>query len=190
MKKRSRGLGPYRNVIRFPAMRRRVRRWRGIRFSRMHTMRSFLKRFYGVLILAVLFIVFSFSAFESKQDSFPGADAVFRVAEAAGGDYIRCVSPYIIDGDTLDCGGVRIRLSSIDAPETKPCRPGRRCVAGNGHASKAYLKEISRGEVLCQAQGFDHYGRTLAKCQATGRNLNCAMVKAGHAVERYGRLSC
>ncbi|MCK5519400.1 MAG: thermonuclease family protein, partial [Alphaproteobacteria bacterium] len=36
----------------------------------------------------------------------------------------------------------------------------------------------------------DHYGRTVARCKANGKDLSCAMVAAGHAIERYGVLNC
>lgn len=105
-------------------------------------------------------------------------------------DSITCSNPYIIDGDTLDCGGKRIRLSSIDAPEISPCKAGRKCVQGNGQASKAYLQSISRGAVICHPIEIDHYGRTVALCEAEDKDLSCAMVAAGHAIERYGSLNC
>lgn len=104
---------------------------------------------------------------------------------------ISCHNPYIIDGDTFDCDGTRIRLSSIDAPEMPDhCRKGRRCTAGDPFASKKYLRSISRSAVMCHAIEMDSYGRTVARCESEGQDLSCAMVKAGHAVERYGSLTC
>lgn len=45
---------------------------------------------------------------------------------------VGCVSPTVVDGDTLRCGSTRIRLSSIDAPELPGhCRPGRECTPGD-----------------------------------------------------------
>lgn len=110
---------------------------------------------------------------------------------AAGADNIPCPNPYIIDGDTIDCNGTRIRLASIDAPEMPDhCRPGRRCTPGDPHASKNYLGSLMRGSVTCRPVDTDRYGRTVAFCEADGRDVSCAMVKAGHAVRRYGTLSC
>jgi endonuclease YncB( thermonuclease family) len=70
------------------------------------------------------------------------------------------------------------------------CRPGRHCVAGNPVASRSYLQSLAGGAVTCRSEGIDHYGRTIARCKAAGTDLSCAMVKAKHAVNRYGPLWC
>lgn len=104
---------------------------------------------------------------------------------------IVCHSPDITDGDTFRCSGQRIRLASIDAPELPGhCRPGRRCVEGDPEAAKSYLESLTRGRVTCRPVSTDHYGRTVARCESDGRDLSCAMVEGGHAIERYGSLSC
>lgn len=104
---------------------------------------------------------------------------------------IVCHSPDITDGDTFRCSGQRIRLASIDAPEMPGhCRPGRRCVDGDPEAAKSYLESLTRGRVTCRPVSTDHYGRTVARCESDGRDLSCAMVEGGHAIERYGSLSC
>ena len=48
----------------------------------------------------------------------------------------------------------------------------------------------SGGSVTCVPIEIDRYGRTVALCKAGGKDLSCAMVAAGHAVERYGVLNC
>ena len=70
-------------------------------------------------------------------------------------------------------------------------RRGRICVEGDGFASRAALDRMIRGRaVTCQPHGQDRYGRMLARCAVRGRDIGCAMVAAGQAVERYGRLNC
>lgn len=102
-----------------------------------------------------------------------------------------CHSPYIIDGDTFDCAGTRIRLMGIDAPEMPDhCREGRRCTEGDPFAAKKYLQSLTAGRVNCRAVETDHYGRTIARCTAGERDLSCAMIASGHAVRRYNRISC
>lgn len=104
---------------------------------------------------------------------------------------IICTSPVVVDGDTFRCNGERIRLASIDAPEMPGhCRAGRRCTPGDPYAAREYLRGMARGEVQCRRVDTDSYGRTVALCEAGGLDLSCAMVSAGHAVERYGRLAC
>lgn len=107
------------------------------------------------------------------------------------GDAIACARPRIIDGDTFVCAGKTIRLAGIDAPEMPGhCRSGRHCVEGNPIASRRYLQSLASGAVTCSSQGEDHYGRTIARCEAAGTDLSCAMVEAKHAVKRYGPLWC
>lgn len=105
-----------------------------------------------------------------------------------------CTAPAAVDGDTLRCGGGvgLVRLLAIDAPELPGhCRTGRRCVEGDGRASKRALAAlIAQRQVTCSPEGRDHYGRVLARCSAGGADLSCTMVSSGFAVERYGRLRC
>jgi endonuclease YncB( thermonuclease family) len=110
---------------------------------------------------------------------------------APGGPDISCFAPRIIDGDTLDCGGERVRLSGIDAPEMPGhCRPGRDCVAGDPFAARRYLQTLTRGRVDCTVRGTGYYGRAIARCQSRNRDLSCAMLSAGHAASAYGGVSC
>lgn len=83
----------------------------------------------------------------------------------------------VVDGDTLDVEGDRIRLWGIDAPEL-----GTR----DGQAAAAHLRSlldgVGRGELVCQTFYFDRYGRQVARCLlAEGDDIACQMVMAGHA---------
>ena len=90
----------------------------------------------------------------------------------------------VTDGDTIRCGGERIRLIGIDAPELPGhCRPGRVCVSGDPVASSAALARLlSAGTPRIERHGRDRYGRTLAYVSVHGRDLSCAMIGSGHAV--------
>jgi endonuclease YncB( thermonuclease family) len=103
-----------------------------------------------------------------------------------------CENPVVIDGDTLRCGGNRVRLASIDAPEMPGhCRRGRICVSGDPLASKTNLELlITHGPVRCLQTDVDHYDRIVALCDARGRDLSFAQVASGFAVNRYGVLVC
>lgn len=89
----------------------------------------------------------------------------------------------VIDGDTLDIAGARVRLEGIDAPEM-----AQTCVRGSGtswscgrEAQKA-LERMTRDQVvMCDPTGTDKYHRTLALCFAGGESLNAALIKAGLA---------
>lgn len=103
-----------------------------------------------------------------------------------------CATPRVVDGDTLRCGPVRVRLAHIDAPELPGhCNPGRRCTEGDPFASTTNLQRLLRvGPVQCRAIDRDRYGRIVAFCSVRGGDLSCAQVMGGFAVERYGRLRC
>jgi len=112
---------------------------------------------------------------------------------AAAADFT-CSSPSHHDGDAIRCRGNNksMRLFGIDAPEMPgSCRPGRACTPGDPYAARDYLARITAGRTItCKRLSTDHYGRAIVRCAADGADLSCAMVAAGHAVERYGRLRC
>lgn len=156
-----------------------------------HTARRWLE---GVAIIGLLVAAQFLSDNPRIRDIFgleKGAQVGRAQQPSSSSAPLTCDSPYIIDGDTFSCGNIRIRLTSIDAPEMPDhCKPGRRCTPGDPFASKDYLKSITHGRVTCYPLETDSYGRTVAQCEANGKDLSCAMVEAGHAVERYGRLQC
>lgn len=105
-----------------------------------------------------------------------------------------CQAPTHHDGDAIRCAGQSrsMRLHAIDAPEMPgACAPGRRCTRGDPFAARNYLASLTRGRrVMCEEVDIDRFGRRVVRCTADGVDLGCAMVAAGHAVERYGRLDC
>lgn len=89
----------------------------------------------------------------------------------------------VIDGDTIEVSGTRIRLEGIDAPETgQSCK--RRLLGrwACGMAATAALTRMLEGRtVRCEQRGTDKYGRMLGVCFADGRDINAQMVREGHA---------
>ena len=89
----------------------------------------------------------------------------------------------VIDGDTIDVAGERVRLEGIDAPEFKQeCRTadGRSWPAGKIAATT--LERWIRGrKVSCTGAGRDRYGRLLGHCVADGVDLNQKLVEHGLA---------
>ena len=62
----------------------------------------------------------------------------------------------VIDGDTLDVGGVRIRLHGIDAPESEQsCRAGGRRWSCGREATRALAGRIGKRTVGCQERDRD-----------------------------------
>jgi len=89
----------------------------------------------------------------------------------------------VIDGDTIDIAGERIRLHGIDAPEKdQTCTIGGReweC----GVAAWGYLVQLLAGQaVQCDSRDVDQYGRTVAVCFADEKDINAAMVAEGWAL--------
>lgn len=92
--------------------------------------------------------------------------------------------PSVIDGDTLEIRGERIRLHGIDAPEgrqlcVKPTDERWRC----GQRAALMLADlIDRRPVRCEGDERDRYGRLIAVCYLGNLDLNRWMVENGWAV--------
>ena len=92
--------------------------------------------------------------------------------------------PRVIDGDTLEFSGERIRLAAIDAPESRqPCADahGRPYRCGP-YAADALRKKIGTAEIRCIAEARGRYGRPLAECYLQEESLNRWLVLQGLAV--------
>ena len=96
----------------------------------------------------------------------------------------------VIDGDTVEIRGQRIRLARVDAPES-----GQLCSAGDGRiyrcgqtAALALSDKIGAANVACEEMDTDRYGRTVATCTVNGEDLNRWLVSQGHALayRQYG----
>jgi endonuclease YncB( thermonuclease family) len=90
----------------------------------------------------------------------------------------------VIDGDTIEIHGRRIRLFGIDAPESSQlCEvpTGARWRCGQ-QASFALADRIGRATVRCEPRDLDRYGRVVAVCFRGNEDLNRWMVANGWAV--------
>lgn len=91
----------------------------------------------------------------------------------------------VIDGDTIDVAGTRVRLEGIDAPETdQKCQDsaGRDYLCGIS-ASTALRELVGRDPVTCVRIGRDSYGRVLGVCSnGSGVDLNAELVRRGLVV--------
>src|SRR5437763_1492563 len=96
---------------------------------------------------------------------------------------VDCPSAYVVDGDTLRCGDIRLRLLGIDAPEIERCPQWRVCAPGDGPASKRSLVTAVRvGPIRYQPVTLDRYGRTVAVVWAGRVNLSCWQLQQGQAI--------
>lgn len=89
----------------------------------------------------------------------------------------------VTDGDTIRCGGERIRLLGIDAPELPGhCKGSRDCAPGDPFASTENLNNAMTGELRIERVGEDRYGRTLALVTGAKGDLSCWQLKQGQAI--------
>ena len=95
----------------------------------------------------------------------------------------------VIDGDTIEIDGQRIRLHGIDAPETRQlCYiDGKQWQCGKD-AGNILSDWINHRPVTCQERDRDRYGRIVAVCYVGDEDLNAWMVLQGLAVA-YRRYS-
>lgn len=111
------------------------------------------------------------------------ASPAFATASIAG-------TATVIDGDTIEIHGSRIRLDAIDAPESR-----QQCWQADGkpypcdRRSAFALADMIGGTPLrCEPKGHDRDRRIIAVCFKGGTNLNAWMVREGWAVafRKYG----
>lgn len=88
---------------------------------------------------------------------------------------------FALDGDTLRCGSVRIRLVGIDAAELPGhCRAGRPCAPGDPAGQRAALARLASGRLTILPLKLDKYQRMVARVHnVAGQDLSCAMITAG-----------
>src|SRR5690606_24543368 len=95
----------------------------------------------------------------------------------------------VVDGDTLDVGGVRVRLHGVDAFERdQTCdRPGGAWACGA--AATTALKARAEGRRLaCEVRDVDRYGRQVSRCEGDGVDVALGLVENGLALA-YRRYS-
>nr|WP_246270699.1 thermonuclease family protein [Hongsoonwoonella zoysiae] len=93
----------------------------------------------------------------------------------------------VIDGDTIEIRGERVRFNGIDAPESRQlCRDGGgrayRCGAVAANALARFLSASS--PTRCNYVNRDRYGRFVGDCyRADGRSVASWLVRSGHALD-------
>ena len=90
----------------------------------------------------------------------------------------------VVDGDSLEVAGQRIRIHGIDAPEFN-----QTCWDENGefpcgrNMAQMMLVAVGMGPVTCRRRDRDRFGRIVAVCfDDQGNDIGRSMVKFGFAV--------
>ena len=156
-----------------------MRRWRQRGFGRTRWI---------LLLLVICIAAYRFYT-STKPDAGPSAEGPAAAATLPCLNEPGCFTgtvTRVIDGDTLDVSGIRIRLVLVDAPEAD---------TREGPAATQYLQRLcpvgSKARVIEDArQPTDEYGRTLAAVWCGLDELrgpvNSSMIRSGHA-ELYRR---
>lgn len=89
----------------------------------------------------------------------------------------------VIDGDTIDIQGSRVRLFGIDAPESaQRCKDARNAEWACGRSATHALENLTAGQpVTCRGESHDEYGRLLGVCTTPNSEINAFLVRQGLA---------
>lgn len=131
----------------------------------------------GPILFAILLLVWQNMGHSDQSATRPVTDLDPQIS----GGLIGRAS--VIDGDTIEIHGQRIRLSGIDAPES-----AQQCEANGvdyrcGQKAAFALSDFLLGRIVdCQQTGRDRYLRIIAKCSANGVDVGDWMVSHGWAI--------
>lgn len=161
-----------------------------VRFRRP---RAWRKPAINAAIIVATIVLAALAGWHAKVIARTGSDVLASTATDAIPSLRRYISElrfsasgrhtiYVVDGDTLDIGGERIRLQNIDAPEvgTYAACPSeqRRGAAAARHARRLLA---NAADIRIDRHFSDVYGRTLARVRLDGRDMGLMMIQDGHA---------
>jgi endonuclease YncB( thermonuclease family) len=114
-------------------------------------------------------------------------------AQVTAGDIVGTVR--VIDGDTLEVAGTRVRLFAVDAPELgQTCDAPRGESGGDGvwscgdWAADRVRATFAGQRARCTMLDIDPYGRAVSRCAVGGADMGARIVAEGWAMayRRYG----
>ena len=118
-----------------------------------------------------------------KAPKLPSVPTAPKTNMKPGAGVIRGMAS-VIDGDTIEVHGQRIRLHGMDAPES-----AQHCHRADGmswacgrEASFALADLIGRRPVQCVQRDLDRYGRAVAVCTVGDIDLSAWLVRRGYAI--------
>ena len=128
---------------------------------------------------------------KNKASSWLAAAALLAVAlgPAQAAEQVAAGRVSVVDGDTLELHGERIRLAAIDAPEARQsCLLGGKPWPCGRRAAFALADLVGTRTVTCRWRSRDRYRRAVATCEVGGTDLGGWLVEQGWALafRRYG----
>lgn len=89
----------------------------------------------------------------------------------------------VVDGDTLEINGERVRLYGVDAFERdQTCGAGASTWYCGLAGTDALTRRLDGRTVSCEPLDTDRYGRTVARCRTGGEDIGAWMVERGMAL--------
>ena len=167
----------------FRRRRRLPKQWTPYRASRRRWREGRLMVEAGLLI--------GLTAFSLAQ--FAGANVSTAVAPVVAGTSAAIEAPAttaalrVIDGDTFDYGGDRIRIADIDTPEVRGRCPEERAQAARATQRLRALLAAGPFELVRNGRDEDRYGRKLRIVVRDGRSIGDMLVAEGLARTWTGR---
>ncbi|QDW65650.1 thermonuclease family protein [Luteimonas granuli] len=152
---------------------------------------STFKRLVQVILVAVLIAggLVGIKKFSVWWKDTPGRPASQARGEAAAAELSSSQSNLIvgrssvIDADTLEIRGQRIRLEGVDAPESsQKCTIAGQDWACGQKAALALSGWLGQRTVSCAPTGQDRYKRTLARCFVDSEDVQAWLVLNGWAL--------
>ena len=85
---------------------------------------------------------------------------------------------YVIDGDSIRCRSLEIRMDGIDAPEHDQIAYNQKdkIVRVGALAKSALVKKIGGKEIEVRISKTDHYGRKVGTVYCEGEDINLWLV--------------
>jgi endonuclease YncB( thermonuclease family) len=110
-------------------------------------------------------------------------------ASALAAEQVATGRTAVVDADTLELHGLRIRLAAVDAPEARQtCRREGESWPCGRRAAFALADLVGARPVTCRWRERDRYRRPVARCEVGGTDLGAWLVEQGWALayRRYG----
>lgn len=92
----------------------------------------------------------------------------------------------VIDGDTIEIRGERVRLHGVDAPESRQlCQDAGGKEYRCGQKAALALADWLDGAqpIRCHPLSQDRYGRTVARCSRSGEDVGAWLARSGLALD-------